>query len=77
MVLILNNAASAKSVTLPSGSWKIVSNGEKAGLNSLGSASGTYSVPGYGSAVLVQGNLANQNSFLDNVLELLRNMLRH
>ncbi len=54
-VVILNNGAASGTVTLPSGTWTIVSNGVKAGLESLGTASGTYTVDGYGSAVLVKG----------------------
>ena len=54
-VVVLNNGASAGTVTLPAGTWTIVSNGTKAGLVSLGTVSGTYNVGAYGSAVLVQG----------------------
>ena len=53
-VVIVNNGG-AGTVNLPSGNWTIVSNGEKAGLASLGTASGSYKVPANGSAILVQG----------------------
>ena len=54
-IVILNTGTTAASVTLPAGNWTIVANGKVAGLTSLGTASGTYSVEAYGSAVLVQG----------------------
>lgn len=49
----LNNSSSAKTVTLPSGSWVVVCNGTKAGLTSLGNASGSYSVPARSGVILV------------------------
>lgn len=58
-VVIVNNGG-AGTVTLPSGTWTIVSDGEKAGLTSLGTASGTYNVPANGSAVLVQGTTTDK-----------------
>ena len=54
-VVVLNNGGSAGTVTLPAGTWTIVADGTKAGLVSLGTASGTYNVGAYGSAVLVKG----------------------
>ncbi len=54
-VVILNNGGSKGTVTLPAGTWTIVANGVKAGVESLGTASGTYEVEAYGSAVLVKG----------------------
>ncbi len=45
----------AGTVTLPAGTWTVIANGEKAGLTSLGTASGTYNLGANGSAVLVQG----------------------
>ena len=53
-LVIMNNGA-ASSVTLPSGEWTVVADGTKAGLASLGTASGTYNVAANGSAILVQG----------------------
>lgn len=55
LVIMNNNKTSAKSVTLPSGSWTVVANSTTAGLDSLGTASGTYSVPARSGAILVQG----------------------
>ncbi|MBQ8571901.1 MAG: starch-binding protein, partial [Ruminococcus sp.] len=53
--LVIMNNGSASSVTLPSGTWTVVADGTKAGLVSLGTASGSYSIPANGSAILVQG----------------------
>ncbi|MBQ9743115.1 MAG: type I pullulanase [Ruminococcus sp.] len=53
-IVAVNNGA-AGTVTLPSGTWTIVANGEKAGLTSLGTATGTYSIGANSSAILVQG----------------------
>lgn len=53
--LVIMNNGSAGSVTLPSGTWTVVANGTKAGLTSLGTATGSYSVAANGSAILVQG----------------------
>lgn len=55
VVVAFNNGA-AGSVTLPSGTWTVIANGEKAGLASLGTASGTYNIGAYSSAILVQGS---------------------
>ena len=55
VIVAVNNGA-AGTVTLPAGTWTIVANGEKAGLTSLGTASGTYNIKANGSAVLVQGS---------------------
>ena len=52
IIVALNNSASAKSISL-SGSWNVVANGTKAGTASLGTASGSYSVPAWSSVVLV------------------------
>ena len=52
VIVALNNSASAKSISL-SGSWNVVANGTKAGTTSLGTASGSYSVPAWSSVVLV------------------------
>ncbi|MBR6119805.1 MAG: type I pullulanase [Oscillospiraceae bacterium] len=53
LILILNDAASSATVTLPEGDWTLIADGTQAGLSSLGSCSGSYTVPGYGSAILV------------------------
>ena len=55
VVVILNNSTDSKTVNLPAGTWNIAANGVQAGLNSLGEASGTYTVSGRGSAILYQG----------------------
>ena len=52
IIVALNNTNAAKSITL-SGSWTVVANGTKAGTASLGTASGSYSVPAYSGVVLV------------------------
>ncbi len=52
IIVALNNSGSAKSISL-SGSWNVVANGTKAGTASLGTASGSYSVPAWSSVVLV------------------------
>ncbi len=54
-VIVAVSSGAAGTVTLPSGSWTIVADGEKAGLTSLGTASGTYNIAANGSAILVQG----------------------
>ena len=55
VIVALNNSGSAKSISL-SGSWVVVANGTKAGTASLGNASGSYSVPAWSSAVLVDAS---------------------
>ncbi len=55
-VIVAANNGAAGTVTLPSGTWTIVANGEKAGLTSLGTATGTYNIGANSSAVLVQGS---------------------
>ncbi len=52
VIVALNPTSSAKSITC-SGSWTVVANGTKAGTTSLGTASGSYSVPAWSSVVLV------------------------
>ncbi len=52
VIVALNNSASAKSISL-SGSYTVIANGQKAGTTALGTASGSYSVPAWSSAVLV------------------------
>ena len=52
IIVALNNTSSAKSISC-SGSWTVVANGSKAGTTSLGTASGSYSVPAWSGVVLV------------------------
>ena len=55
-VVIMNNSKTdSKTVTLPSGSWTVVANDKTAGVDSLGTASGSYTVPKQSGAILVQG----------------------
>ena len=65
IIVALNNSSSAKNITL-SGSWTVVANGTKAGTASLGTASGSYSVPAYAGVVLVDsasfGNYTQPNT---------------
>ena len=58
MAVILNNAAYAKTVSLPAGDWSLIADGQQAGLISLGTCSGSYTVPAHGAAILVQGAYA-------------------
>ena len=62
LVVILNNGTASKTVDLPAGSWTLIADGERAGLNNLGTYSGTYTVPGIGSAILCQGGPAPQQT---------------
>ena len=55
IIVAMNNSASAQSITL-SGSWVVVANGTKAGTQSLGNASGSYSVPAYSGVILVDSS---------------------
>lgn len=54
-VVVILNSGAATSVSLPSGSWTVVANDQKAGLAALGTASGSYSVPAKSAAILVSG----------------------
>ncbi len=65
--LVIVNKGGAGSVTLPTGTWNIVANGEKAGLTSLGTASGNYSIPANGSAILVQGETSAKSATYETV----------
>ena len=58
LVVILNNSKASKTVNLPAGTWNLAADGEQAGLTSLGEASGTYTVPALGTAILYQGTFA-------------------
>lgn len=53
--VLVNSGTQAYSVNLDGSGWTVVANGTKAGLNSLGTVSGSsYSVPARGSVVLVE-----------------------
>ncbi len=52
LVVILNNSAGSKTVTLPEGSWYVFADGQKAGLEPLDNVSGSYTVPGFSGAIL-------------------------
>lgn len=55
VAVLLNSGGSAASANL-GGSWTVVANDKKAGVTSLGSASGSYSVPAHSAAVLVESS---------------------
>lgn len=61
-VIVAVNNGKAGTVTLPAGTWTVVANGEKAGLVSLGTASGTYNIGEYSGAVLVQGTTSAKSA---------------
>ncbi len=65
--LVIMNNGSASSVTLPAGTWTVVADGTKAGLASLGTASGTYNVATNGSAILVQGETTAKSATYEKV----------
>ena len=46
---------------IPDGSWTLIADGNRAGVIALNTCSGSYSVPAYGSAILVQGQLSTGN----------------
>lgn len=54
--VVILNAGSATSVSLPSGTWTVVANDSKAGVTSLGEKSGSYSVPAKSAAILVDSD---------------------
>ena len=55
VAVLLNAGNSAASANL-SGSWTVIANDKKAGLTSLGTASGSYSVPANSAAILVESS---------------------
>jgi pullulanase len=57
-----NAGKTAATVTLPVGQWTICVNGEDAGVNSLGTATGTVELPSLSSVILVQGALTQSGS---------------
>ena len=66
-IVVAVNNGSAGTVTLPAGEWTIIANGEKAGLVSLGTASGTYSIGANSSAILVQGTTTAKTAEFETV----------
>ncbi len=58
LFVIYNPYTENKTITLPEGEWDICINGEKAGVESLGKASGTVDVTPLSCYVLVKGALA-------------------
>ncbi len=55
LVIMNNSKTESKTVTLPSGTWTVVADADKAGLESLGTATGSYTAPKHSGAILVQG----------------------
>ncbi len=52
LILILNNSSDSATVTLPSGGWSVLADGQQAGTESISAATGSYTVSGYGCAIL-------------------------
>ena len=67
VIVALNNNSSAKSISL-SGSWTIIANDKKAGTKSLGTASGSLSVPAYSAVILVDSSSFGSYSQPDHTL---------
>ena len=65
IVVIFNNNTSAKTVYLPSGTWKICVNDSQAGTDVLGTAYGSVNVPGISAMVLVKGQTAISHTYGD------------
>jgi type I pullulanase len=53
VAVLMNSGTSAQTVSL-SGNWTVVANDKEAGVKSLGTASGSYSVPARSGAILVE-----------------------
>lgn len=68
LILLLNSGSASSDVTLPDGQWTLIANGVQAGTVSLGSCSGTYTVPAYGSAILVRGTTGRSSSLRSSAL---------
>ena len=62
IVSLFNSSTSAKTVTLPAGEWKIYVNGEKAGTEVLGTASGTVEVAALSAMILVDESAVDGGS---------------
>ena len=65
IVVIFNNNSGSKTVSLPSGSWKICVNDTKAGTDVLGTASGSVTVAGISAMILVKGQTAISHTYGD------------
>lgn len=55
--VVYNPLAEAQTITLPEGEWTICVQGDKAGTESLGTASGSITVDGISTTILVKGKL--------------------
>lgn len=55
ILIAFNPYLADKTITLPSGTWKVCVNGDTAGTDVISTASGTYTLPEYTSCILVQG----------------------
>lgn len=55
VAVLMNSGASAQTVSVP-GNWVVVANDKEAGVKSLGTASGSYSVPARSGAILVESS---------------------
>ena len=69
LILILNNSAESASVTLPSGGWSVLANGAQAGTESLAAANGSYSVPGFGCAILCPMTQKAKNECVNDTIQ--------
>lgn len=55
--VVYNSLTEAQTITLPEGEWTICVQGDKAGTESLGTASGNLTVDGISTTILVKGSL--------------------
>ena len=62
IVVIFNANNYSKYVSLPSGTWNVCVNSEKAGVKVLSTASGSVSVPGISAMVLVKGETGSSHT---------------
>ena len=69
IILILNNASESATVTLPSGGWSVIADGEQAGTESLRTATGSYTVPGFGCAILCPMTQKAANDCVNDTLD--------
>lgn len=67
IVVIFNNTFSAQTMNLPEGTWTICVNDQKAGIESLGTASGSVPVPAISAMVLVQGKTEDKDSIYNDI----------
>ncbi|MDY4079597.1 MAG: type I pullulanase, partial [Clostridium sp.] len=56
IVCLFNASTNGATINLPSGNWVIVANSTKAGVESLGTASGSVQLPGRSAMILVEKN---------------------